>query len=606
MTLFSIDEFCSMLSLAIENRPTSSLDEASQDFLRRLDLPRAHPFCGDGFEFTQPDIPPMGSLLQDIHESRLEVFVSFICMHLPALMAIGDLWMRLFAGFLAPIGCLVLVKCNLQSRGKVKRDATNVPLLSSFMLSTVAFSLVWMTDSMYVIEFGPFWGVLLFVTSSALALRLCMRHNLYRTKLFLAVLIWLAIYLCFENGELHFGNPDDTDIRVSPGLYYDHNNSIVRDMVQVWPEEKYTYSDWTPWMLTGDARTGLPFYLYSQTIDQQPSTRVFLNASDGECLALDIYFPVERASNSMTTAKPPLYLILHGVNGGSNEEYVKDLVYRATRKGSTVVVMVSRGLMDLPIRGWNIFHAARLTDVHETAVYLKSHVVQEGQVLSGVGYSMGAIVLNNYASTYGSECALDIGFSISGAMECRHEAYNERAKRLWLPLVAELTRFSQLTAKWANRLAYRLPREDMLALLRSRNVVEADQYAAASYNGYRDLMHYYSESGALGDVPWEHLKRSPDMLESEPKISKLAIPLCVLQSFDDPISTIRTIVGNEGLMRPDSLVQLGQGHLILLLTRRGGHVGWPKGWRPWKRKWEFMSEAAISFTEALAEVKQHW
>ena len=44
-------------------------------------------------------------------------------------------------------------------------------------------------------------------------------------------------------------------------------------------------------------------------------------------------------------------MVLHGLNGGSHEEYVRDLAIRRTAEGSTVVVMVARGLMDLPIRG---------------------------------------------------------------------------------------------------------------------------------------------------------------------------------------------------------------------------------------------------------------
>jgi predicted alpha/beta-fold hydrolase len=188
-------------------------------------------------------------------------------------------------------------------------------------------------------------------------------------------------------------------------------------------------------------------------------------------------------------------------------------------------------------------------------------------------------------------------------LDCRDEAFNERAKRLWLPMVADLTRLSQLTAKWANRLAQRLSRDEMIALLRSKNVVEADQYAAVVYNGYRDIMHYYADSGALGDIPWEHRESPVAFLEKLPKVTKLAIPLCALQAFDDPISTFRTIVGNEGFMKPDLLVRLGTGYLVVLLTQRGGHVGWPVGWRPWRHKWKFMSEAAISFVEALTEAR---
>ncbi|GKY92881.1 hypothetical protein MPSEU_000257300 [Mayamaea pseudoterrestris] len=610
MPLFSIEDFCSAMERNIKDRPTESLSHTAQSFLQALDLPRMHPFCADDFNFTLVDVPPMGSLLEDLHESRVEAWITYLHMRLPVLASFADLWFRLLAGFLAPLGVCLLLKYNVNALlAEDNKTRTSRGHLSFTIISTASFALVLMTDSMYVLEFGPLYGCTMFLAAMIMSLRLCFQYELERTRWMLGFVATLAVSLCFHRGHFYFGNPDDVDIRVSAGLYYNPNNTLIDRLVHVWPPDNYTYSNPTPWMLTGDARTGLPFFLYSQSVDGLPSTRVFLDVSDGEVLALDIYFSVDESLRATcsdahcSAVPPPLYLILHGINGGSNEEYVKDFVHRATHRGSTVVVMVSRGLMDLPIRGWNIFHAARLTDVHEAATYLRAHVLKDGQILGGVGYSMGAIVLNNYAVSYGNSCALDVGFSVSGAMDCRHEAFNERAKRLWLPMVGDLTRFSQLAAKWANRLAHRLSRDDMLALLRAKNVVEADQYAAVAYNGYQDLMHYYSESGALGDVPWEHRESSFEILSVRPRVTELAIPLCVLQAFDDPISTFRTIVSNEGFMRPDSLVRMGDGYLVLLLTQRGGHVGWPEGWCPWHHKWKFQNEAAISFVEAMSEAK---
>ena len=48
---------------------------------------------------------------------------------------------------------------------------------------------------------------------------------------------------------------------IQPGLYYDETNSFISGVVKEWPIEKRTYDDGrgTPWMMTGDVRTGLPF-----------------------------------------------------------------------------------------------------------------------------------------------------------------------------------------------------------------------------------------------------------------------------------------------------------------------------------------------------------
>jgi hypothetical protein len=66
------------------------------------------------------------------------------------------------------------------------------------------------------------------------------------------------------------------------------------------------------------------------------------------------------------------------------KEYVRDFIVRRTAEGSTVAVMVARGLMDLPIRGFNCFHGARWEDGHVTSQVIRA-AMSEGQMLTAVG-----------------------------------------------------------------------------------------------------------------------------------------------------------------------------------------------------------------------------
>lgn len=90
----------------------------------------------------------------------------------------------------------------------------------------------------------------------------------------------------------------------------------------------------------------------------------------------------------------------------------------------------------------------------------------------------------------------------------------------------------------------------------------------------------------------------------EGRISNIAIPLCCLHALDDPIGTWKSVAANEGFMKPNNLVQSGEGNLMLLLTKTGGHVGWPLGWLSFLHNWEFMSEAAASFVDAVIQAKK--
>ena len=111
---------------------------------------------------------------------------------------------------------------------------------------------------------------------------------------------------------------------------------------------------------------------------------------------------------------------------------------------------------------------------------------------------------------------------------------------------------------------------------------DIDKVAVVRYNGFRDVMHYYSEMSALGDF---------DGING--RITNVSIPLLVLHALDDPLITWRS-VGN-----PDNVINSGRGYVMLLLTKGGGHVGWPLGYNPRAHGWYWMNSAIDGFSKAL-------
>jgi predicted alpha/beta-fold hydrolase len=124
--------------------------------------------------------------------------------------------------------------------------------------------------------------------------------------------------------------------------------------------------------------------------------------NETEAVILEIAFPPD----GMFYKNKPVYLVLHGINGGSTEGYVADFIHHAIHQGSTVVVMVTRGLMDSPLLGDKILHFARTSDVSAAARALRNALGNEVFV-GGIGYSMGGITLANYVARSGELCALD-------------------------------------------------------------------------------------------------------------------------------------------------------------------------------------------------------
>jgi predicted alpha/beta-fold hydrolase len=434
------------------------------------------------------------------------------------------------------------------------------------------------------------------------------------------------------------------------GLYYDQQQSMIADIVQRWPLSQRSYSydrtyppfhpntyqshhhDGTtmvgasPWMMTGDARTAFPFLLNNNNNNNDRKkkkknsllslVRVWLPLEDGEVVALDIAFP-PGGHRSDT----PIWLVFHGLNGSSDEEFVLDFIVRRIEEGCTCVVMIARGLMDHPIRGWNTFHGARWSDAHEAAVVLRQRVVLlpssgaqvPSQLLAGIGFSMGAIVLANMVSQTGSHCALDIAVSVSGGLDIRYNIINPRAERLWQPMLAMNLRHLFLLSKWGERIRARLPHNIWHQFLYAHTVTEIDRTAVVYYHQFAHLEDYYSSMSVLGDIPREEHEEDTFRTRRRGRVDNISIPLLMIHAMDDPLLIWRTVAAPTGLMHPTNLCRAynetagtgtGSGKLLLLLTKRGGHVGWPLGWNPAQYEWQWMSNVPASFVWAYHESRR--
>jgi hypothetical protein len=193
-----------------------------------------------------------------------------------------------------------------------------------------------MTDDQYIIQFGRSLGFFLIIAT----LRVSHTRLLFSRSIYILVIMALLYPTPMDDPEEIPG--------IEPGLYYNKANPTISCIIQSFQQKLPVYTDIaTPWQLSGDARTGLPYLM--NTVAHPEFHRVWLPTIDDEFLALDIAFP--------QTGHDPgraIYLIFHGLNGGSEEGYVLDLAMSRLKHGSTVVVMVARGMMNTPIQGWTV------------------------------------------------------------------------------------------------------------------------------------------------------------------------------------------------------------------------------------------------------------
>ena len=520
----SAQSFLSHLALPHEHNDISSFHHAELSYVGEgvFELPRS-----TFVTHAPPKIGPISSL--ELHDdSYIEWIRTAWTMTTPTL-AMMELWLRFFALIVGPVcvGCLFAWElCG-------RRNAFVSNLRMTVAILAVASSAVVFTDSLYVYEYGREVGCYLFLVSSALTLRLVHRlqrvakpshaHDDKRNKdrrtqcksNIFSILAWgliaitAIVFMRSDGGHalklhietvpylssilsghnLQVSDPGIDLPTIEPGFYHS-SNPFIQSIAKHWPETSRSYNvsnGATPYLVNGDQRTGIPFLV--NKVEEQEYVRVYVtNPYDHESIALDIAFPYSNGDSdeyhSLQESKPfvyhldkPVYLILHGLNGGSHEEYVKDFVRRRRAEGSTVVVMIARGMMDTSMKGWNVFHGARTGDIDIAARAMrrgldqisKAHGIQR-QMLAGVGYSMGAIILSNYVARSGIHCALDSAVAVSGGLDMRQQLNFKRSMRLWQPMLTFGLRDDILLGKYARHYKHRLTKAQFMSMLRVSSI----------------------------------------------------------------------------------------------------------------------------------------
>lgn len=94
------------------------------------------------------------------------------------------------------------------------------------------------------------------------------------------------------------------------------------------------------------------------------------------------------------------------------------------------------------------------------------------------------------------------------------------------------------------------------------NITEFDHSFITPLHGFTDSTHYYQVMSA----------------GMNNKLQTLTMPMLAIHAVDDPIlhvDTLPTKLAEEGTLTES---------LVILITKTGGHVGWPVGWFPWMNR----------------------
>ena len=179
-------------------------------------------------------------ILNDLMETFHQVW--------PSLRASFQLTLRLFAPLVLIVAVLYLIVYQ-----SYRNKTANTHYFTIVSCTSLSMMVLMLTDECCIQEYGriplasAFCGVIALVVHCSPTAR----ASIVLVAPFVALAIILSLYC-------HIYIP-----KFQPGFYYNQENPVVSAIVSRWPVDKRTYDDGrgTPWLVTGDSRTGIPFFL---------------------------------------------------------------------------------------------------------------------------------------------------------------------------------------------------------------------------------------------------------------------------------------------------------------------------------------------------------
>ncbi len=235
----------------------------------------------------------------------------------------------------------------------------------------------------------------------------------------------------------------------------------------------------------------------------------------------------------------PTVLIVHGLEGSSNSQYVIGVGSKAWGAGMNVVRMNMRNCGGTDHLAPTLYHSGLSADVGAVA---RTLIGQDRlQHITLVGYSMGGNLVLKLAGEWGGNAPRELkavaAVSPAADLAASADAMHEPANWIyeWKFLLSLMRRYRRKRALFpAIYHASRLP----------RSIREFDDIITARYSGFTGAQDYYDRSSASRVA------------------GKIAVPALVIHSTDDPF--IR--------MLPETRARfLSNPCVTLIETRHGGH-----------------------------------
>ena len=236
----------------------------------------------------------------------------------------------------------------------------------------------------------------------------------------------------------------------------------------------------------------------------------------------------------------PLVLILHGLEGSSNSNYIGRLVLQLSGQGYQCLVMHFRGCGGRPNRLQRTYHSGETRDLNMLFGWLRR--AWPRRPLAVAGYSLGANVLLKWLGEQQQQAPIQAAIAVCPPM--RLEICARRLEH-GLSRLYQASLIHGLKRKALQKYRHRNSPLDLKRVARARTFYEFDDAVTAPLHGFAGVDDYYQQSS------------------SRPYLKSIRTPLLIISARDDPFMTEAVLPGQDELA-PGTRLEV---------TRHGGHVG---------------------------------
>lgn len=253
-----------------------------------------------------------------------------------------------------------------------------------------------------------------------------------------------------------------------------------------------------------------------------------------------------------------LVLVLHGLEGSSDSQYMKRTAKFLQSMGYDCVCLNFRGCSGTPNKVLKSYHSGATDDIHFITQYLTQQHTQYTHFY-GVGFSLGGNVLLKFLGEAGNTSPIQkaIAISVPCDLASGAEILSRGFNRIYLHRFLK-----RLKAKVKIKEPQFPDAIDYNRLYTSRNFPTFDDTFTAPINGYASAAEYYAKCS------------------SKPFIPAIKTPFVLINALNDPFLSSSCYPTTACSMNPVG---------TLLTPLFGGHVGFPeKGNTPnyYERKME--------------------